>query len=70
MAISFDNTTLRIGGMNLLLRGVDNPDFRFKDSQAQEHTGDEDTEASMFADPSLASSLDCESTSRDLLAIS
>jgi type I restriction enzyme M protein len=56
--------------MNLLLRGVDNPDFRFKDSQAQEHTGDEDTEASMFADPSFASSLDCESTSRDLLAIS
>jgi type I restriction enzyme M protein len=37
----FDNTMLRIGSMNMLLHGVENPDIRYKDSLAQEHAGDE-----------------------------
>ena len=30
----FDNTMLRIGGMNMLLHGVENPDIRYRDSLA------------------------------------
>jgi type I restriction enzyme M protein len=37
----FDNTMLRIGSMNMLLHGVKSPDVRYKDSLAQEHSGDE-----------------------------
>jgi type I restriction enzyme M protein len=33
----FDNTMLRIGSMNMLLHGVENPDVRYKDSLAEEH---------------------------------
>ena len=33
----FDNTMLRIGSMNMLLHGVENPDIRYRDSLAQDH---------------------------------
>jgi N-6 DNA Methylase/HsdM N-terminal domain len=36
----FDNTMLRIGSMNMLLHGVENPDIRYRDSLAQDHTSD------------------------------
>ena len=39
----FDNTMLRIGSMNMLLHGVENPDIRYRDSLAQDHAGDEET---------------------------
>ena len=35
----FDNTMLRIGSMNMLLHGVENPDIRYRDSLAQDHAG-------------------------------
>jgi len=38
----FDNTMLRIGSMNMLLHGVENPDIRYRDSLAQDHAGEED----------------------------
>ena len=38
----FDNTMLRIGSMNMLLHGVENPDIRYRDSLAQEHAGEEE----------------------------
>ena len=38
----FDNTMLRIGSMNMLLHGVENPDIRYRDSLAQDHAGDEE----------------------------
>ncbi|MDR5794518.1 N-6 DNA methylase [Caballeronia sp. LZ008] len=38
----FDNTMLRIGNMNMVLHGVENPDIRYKDSLAQDHAGDEE----------------------------
>ena len=34
----FDNTMLRIGSMNMLLHGVENPDIRYKDSLARPTT--------------------------------
>jgi type I restriction enzyme M protein len=35
----FDSTMLRIGSMNMLLHGVENPDIRYRDSLAQDHAG-------------------------------
>ena len=38
----FDSTMLRIGSMNMLLHGIENPDIRYKDSLAQSDTDDAD----------------------------
>ncbi|HVU31864.1 MAG TPA: hypothetical protein VHE61_00420 [Opitutaceae bacterium] len=35
---------LRIGSMNMLLHGVENPDIRYRDSLAQDHAGEEESE--------------------------
>ena len=35
----FDNTMLRIGSMNMLLHGVENPTIVYRDSLAQDHAG-------------------------------
>ena len=68
----FDSTMLRIGSMNMLLHGVENPDIRYKDSLAQSlsATGDDAEKYSLIlANPPFAGSLDYESTAKDLLAI-
>ena len=66
----FDTTMLRIGSMNMLLHGIENPDIRYKDSLAQtglDVTGDDDERYSLvLANPPFAGSLDYESTARDL----
>ena len=65
----FDNTMLRIGSMNMLLHGVENPDIRYRDSLAQEHSGDEEAYTLVLANPPFAGSLDYENTAKDLLQI-
>jgi type I restriction enzyme M protein len=65
----FDNTMLRIGSMNMMLHGVDNPNIRYKDSLAEEHTSDEEVYTLILANPPFAGSLDNESTAKDLLRI-
>src|SRR5437762_779299 len=65
----FDNTMLRIGSMNMLLHGVENPDIRYRDSLAQDHAGDEEAYTLVLANPPFAGSLDYENTAKDLLAI-
>ena len=66
----FDNTMLRIGSMNMLLHGVENPDIRYRDSLAQidlAAAGDDAERYSLvLANPPFAGSLDYESTARDL----
>src|SRR5450830_1108275 len=37
----FDNTMLRIGSMNMMLHGVDNPAITYRDSLGQEHGAEE-----------------------------
>ena len=64
----FDNTMLRIGSMNMLLHGVDNPDIRYRDSLAQDHAGEEERYTLVLANPPFAGSLDYENTAKDLLA--
>ena len=65
----FDNTMLRIGSMNMLLHGVENPDIRYRDSLAQEHGGEEENYTLVLANPPFAGSLDYENTAKDLLQV-
>ena len=65
----FDNTMLRIGSMNMLLHGVENPDIRYRDSLSQDHAGEEERYTLVLANPPFAGSLDYEHTAKDLQAI-
>lgn len=65
----FDNTMLRIGSMNMLLHGVENPDIAYRDSLAEEHGAAAEAYSVILANPPFAGSLDYESTAKDLQAI-
>ena len=62
----FDTTMLRIGSMNMLLHGVENPDVSYRDSLAEDAAGDENRFSLILANPPFAGSLDYESTSQRL----
>jgi type I restriction enzyme M protein len=65
----FDATMLRIGSMNMLLHGVENPDVRYRDSLAQDHSADAERYTLVLANPPFAGSLDAETVAKDLTAI-
>jgi len=65
----FDNTMLRIGSMNMLLHGIENPDIRYRDSLSEDHAGEEEKYTLVLANPPFAGSLDYENTAKDLLAV-
>jgi type I restriction enzyme M protein len=65
----FDGTMLRIGSMNMLLHGVENPDVVYRDSLAQDHAGEDEKYTLVLANPPFAGSLDYENTAKDLQAI-
>lgn len=65
----FDATMLRIGSMNMLLHGVENPDIRYRDSLAQDHAGQDEKYTLVLANPPFAGSLDYEGVAKDLLAV-
>ncbi len=65
----FDNAMLRIGSMNMLLHGVENPDVRYRDSLAQDHSGEEEKYSLVLANPPFAGSLDYENCAKDLQQI-
>lgn len=65
----FDATMLRIGSMNMLLHGVENPDIRYRDSLAQADEDDAERFSLILANPPFAGSLDYETTAKDLLQI-
>ncbi|MBM7083031.1 type I restriction-modification system subunit M [Micromonospora humidisoli] len=62
----FDATMLRIGSMNMMLHGVENPDIRYRDSLAENVSGESEKYSLILANPPFAGSLDYESTSGDL----
>ena len=66
----FDTTMLRIGSMNMLLHGVENPDIRYRDSLAQIDLATAGNDAERYslvlANPPFAGNLDYESTAKDL----
>jgi type I restriction enzyme M protein len=63
-----DSTMLRIGAMNLMLHGVDNPDIKYQDSLSTDNT-DENRYTLCLANPPFTGSLDYEAVSKNLLAI-
>ena len=65
----FDNTMLRIGSMNMLLHGVENPEITYRDSLSQDYAVEEEKYSLILANPPFAGSLDFDSTAKDLLAV-
>lgn len=65
----FDSTMLRVGSMNMLLHGVENPAIENRDSLSQGHAGVEGQFSLILANPPFAGSLDYESCAKDLLAV-
>ena len=65
----FDNTMLRIGSMNMILHGVEDPDISYRDALAEDHTSDAGAYSLILANPPFAGSLDYENTAKDLLQI-
>ena len=65
----FDGTMLRIGAMNMILHGVEDPSIVYRDSLAEEHNADAGTYSLILANPPFAGSLDFESTAKDLQQI-
>ena len=63
-----DQTMLRIGAMNLMLHGVDNPDIEYKDRLSTDNT-DTEKYTLCLANPPFAGSIDNEAVSKSLLAI-
>lgn len=63
-----DAKMLRIGAMNLMLHGVDNPDIDYRDSLSTDNT-DEGKYTLCLANPPFTGSLDYEAVSKSLLAI-
>lgn len=62
----FDSTMLRVGSMNMLLHGVENPAIENRDSLSESHAGVEGQFSLILANPPFAGSLDYESTAQDL----
>ncbi len=65
-AYDFDHTMLRIGSMNMLLHGVENPDVAYRDSLSQDYTGEEERYTLILANPPFAGSLDHENCGKEL----
>ena len=63
-----DQTMLRIGAMNLMLHGVDNPNIAYQDSLSGDNT-DADRYTLCLANPPFAGTLDKEVISKSLTAI-
>ncbi|WP_415338268.1 HsdM family class I SAM-dependent methyltransferase, partial [Clostridium perfringens] len=63
-----DRTMLRIGAMNMMLHGVDNPNIEYKDSLSEVNT-DREKFTLVLANPPFKGSLDYEAVSADLLKV-
>jgi type I restriction enzyme M protein len=49
---------LRIGAMNMLLHGVENPDVSYRDSLSEDSASEENKYTLILANPPFAGSLD------------
>lgn len=63
-----DRTMLRIGAMNMMTHGIDNPNIVYKDSLSQQNT-DENKYNIILANPPFKGSLDYDSVSNDILKV-
>lgn len=65
----FDETMLRIGAMNMMLHGVEEPRITYRDSLAEGGGDDAGQYSMILANPPFAGSLDNESCAKDLLKV-
>jgi len=63
-----DRTMLRIGAMNMLLHGVENPNISYRDSLSEQNV-DVEKYTLVLANPPFKGSLDYEAVSADLLKV-
>ena len=63
-----DTTMLRIGAMNMMLHGVENPNISYRDSLSEQNS-DEEKYSLVLANPPFKGSLDAESVSASLLKV-
>lgn len=64
-----DRTMLRIGAMNMMLHGVENPNIVYRDSLSEQNT-DNNKYTLIMTNPPFKGSLDYEAVSSDLLKLS
>jgi len=65
----FDNTMLRIGNMNMLLHGIENPDNNYRDSLSQDFALEEEKYSLILANPPFAGSINIDNAAKNLLSI-
>ena len=63
-----DRTMLRIGAMNMMLHGVENPNISYRDSLSEDNK-DREEYSLVLANPPFKGSLDYERVSPDLLSV-
>ena len=63
-----DRTMLRIGAMNLMQHGIDNPNIEYKDSLSEDNE-DKEKYTLILANPPFKGSIDSDRTSKDLLQV-
>lgn len=63
-----DRTMLRIGAMNLMQHGIENPNISYKDSLSEDNA-DNSKYTLVLANPPFKGSIDSERTSKDLLNV-
>ena len=63
-----DRTMLRIGAMNMMTHGIDNPFIEYRDSLSDQNA-DTEKYSLVLANPPFKGSLDAESVSADLLKV-
>jgi type I restriction enzyme M protein len=63
-----DRTMLRIGAMNMMLHGIENPNIEYRDSLSEQNQ-DKDKYTLVLANPPFKGSLDYDSVSNDLLKV-
>ncbi|GAB2950076.1 class I SAM-dependent DNA methyltransferase [Hymenobacter coalescens] len=69
MGTEFDPTMIRIGAMNLMLHGMDNPHLRQVDALSEDNAGFTNVATAMLANPPFKGSLDREVVDPKLLNI-
>ena len=64
-----DNTMLRIGSMNMLLHGVENPDINYRDSLSEDFALEEEKYSLILANPPFSGSIDIDNAAKNLLDV-
>jgi type I restriction enzyme M protein len=65
----FDATMLRIGSMNLMLHGIEQPIIEARDSLSEDHAGVEDSFTMVLANPPFKGSVEKSTIAKDLTKI-